>query len=300
MNSWIFYALLAPAAYAAINYVDKYLIESKVKDYRGMPLYSAIAGSVFGTAIWFSYGFPLLTLTQGLLVIMTGVLSVIALALYFKSLAEEETSIIIILFQLGPVFSLTLSYFLLGEAINAVQLSGFVLILISAIGASIKFAKNSIKLTNAFWLILINDFLWALANVLFKFVSNENSFSTLIIYEGWGFGIGGLILWFLYPSAKKAFQENVRAVGKSVMSIIFVNEGLFVLARLLTYFALTMASIALVTVLGSTQVFFGLGYGIILTLLFPKIFKEEINIKNLSKKLIFALLATGGIVLVNW
>lgn len=299
MNSWIFYALLAPAAYAAINYVDKYLIESKVKDYRGMPLYSAIAGTVFGTVLWIIYGFPLLSFTQGLLVILTGVLSIFALALYFKSLAGEETSIIIILFQLGPVFSLTLSYFLLGEAITPTQLIGFTLILLSVIGVSMKVSKNSIKLTQAFWLILIYDLFWALANVLFKFVSTESAFSTLIIYEGWGFGVGGLLLWLFYPSAKRAFLENVKVVGKSVMSIIFLNEGIFVLARFLTYFALTMASVALVTVLGSTQVFFGVGYGIVLTLLFPKIFKEDTDFKNISKKIVFALLAAGGIVLVS-
>lgn len=299
MNNWLFFALFAPATYAVVNFIDKYLIESKVKDYRGMPLYSAIAGFVFGSVIWGIYGFPTLPWFEAIIVIITGILSVTAATLYFKALAQEETSIIIILFQISPIFSLILSFLILGEQISATQMTGFGLILVAAVGASIKSTRKTFSLSPAFWLIMTTNFMWACSNILFKFVSGNHNFSSLLVYEGWGFGVGGILICIFYPPAKKAFVENVRQVGKTVMSVIFINEAIFVVARLLTYFALTLASVALVVVIGSTQVFFGLVYGMILTLFFPKIFKEKTNPKNLFKKMAFGSLAILGIYLVQ-
>jgi drug/metabolite transporter (DMT)-like permease len=299
MGNWLFFALLSPATYAIINFIDKYLIESRVKDYRGMPLYSAIAGFIFGTGAWLLFGLPTLNWFEGSLVLLTGIISIFALTMYFRALSQEETSIIIILFQLGPLFSLSLSYLVLGESITFNQLSGFLLILIAAIGASLKISKNKFAISQAFWLILICNFFWALANVLFKFVSESNSFVTLLVYEGWGFGVGGIILSIIYPASKNAFIENFKTVGGSVMSFIFLNESVFVLARLVTYFALTLAPVAIVVVVGSTQVFFGVVYGILLTLFLPKIFKEDISKPLLIRKLLWAVLAVCGVFLTT-
>lgn len=299
MNNWLFFALLAPATYAIINYLDKYLIESKVKDYRGMPLYSAIAGFIFGTGAWFLFGFPLLNWFEGFLVLLTGIISVFALTMYFRALSQEETSIIIILFQLGPLFSLSLSYLILGESISHNQLLGFLLILVAAIGTSLKLTKKTFAISQAFWLIVISNFFWALANVIFKFVSESNSFVTLLIYEGWGFGVGGVILSILYPASKRAFLENFRTVGKSVMSFIFLNESFFVIARLMTYFALTLAPVAMVVVVGSTQVFFGVFYGILLTITLPNFFKENISRALLVRKILWGIMAVCGVYLTT-
>ncbi len=299
MSSWLFYAILSPVVFAAINFVDKYLLESRVKNYLGMPIYSSIAGLLFGTMAWVYLGFPLLNIIDGILVLVTGVLSIIALVVYFQALSDEETSSVIILFQLTPVFSMVLSFLFLGEVITLKQFLGFTLIILAAIGASLKLKNNKFEISKAFWLIFACDIIWALTNVIFKFVSEENSFGSLLVYEGWGFGLGGIILWQLFPKIKAAFLENFHESGLFVSFIIFINEALYVIARLVTYYAITLGSVTLVSVIGSTQVFFGVIYGIILSIFLPKIFSEDVKISSIGKKLLLAVLAFFGIYIIG-
>ena len=107
--NWLFFALLAPAIYAVINFIDKYLLEKVIKDYRGMPIYTAISGLIVGTILWVINGFPLLPIKDGLLILLTGILSIFGFSFYFRALAEEQASKIVVLFQMTPVIVLILS-----------------------------------------------------------------------------------------------------------------------------------------------------------------------------------------------
>lgn len=297
--NWLPLAIFAPAVYAVVVFIDKYILEKEITDYRGMPVYSAVIAGIFGIVIWVATGFPLLTLRDSLLIILTGILTVFGLASYFKALASDEASKVTILFQMTPVITLVLSFFVLGSMISLTQLIGFLLILFSTIGISIGKQVGKFKFSNIFLLILLTDFLWAAAFVLFKFVINANSFTNVISYESWGMGIGGFILYNLFPSIRKAFNRTSRKVGKRIFWLIVVNESVFLISRLLTYLAISKGPVALVDVVGGLQVVFAIIYGLILTLVAPKIFKENISKKGLFKKLILAGFVLVGLWLVQ-
>ncbi len=297
--SWLFFALLAPAVYAIVVFVDKYILEKEVPDYLGMPIYSAVIAAFFGIIIWVATGFPSLNLRDSLLIILTGVLTVFGLATYFKALSTEEASKITILFQMTPVLTLVLSYFFLGDKISLQQFLGFVLILISTIGISVKKNLKEFHFSNIFFLILLTDFLWALAFVLFKFVTETNSFFNVISYECFGMGIGGFILYYFFPSIRNAFEKTNKQVGSRVIWYIVINEGIFFVSRLLTYLAISKGPVALVDVVGGTQVIFAIFYGLILTIIAPKIFKENIGKKDLIKKIAMGTLILVGLYLVS-
>lgn len=297
--NWLFFALLAPAVYAIVVFIDKYILEKEITDYRGMPIYSAAVAAIFGSAIWVVTGFPFLALTDTLLVILTGILTIWGVALYFKALSDNEASKLTFLFQMTPIITLILAYFFLGDKISSRQIFGFLLVLISTLGISVYKGLRKIHLSNAFLLILLTDFLWASAYTLFKFVADTNSFNKIISYESWGIGLGGLILYFLFPSIKKAFVNTNRRIKKRVFGLIIINEGFFLASRLLTYLAISMGPVALVNVVGGTQVLFAILYGLILTLIAPKIFQEDITKGGLSKKIVLASLVLLGLWLVQ-
>lgn len=296
---WLFYAILAPAIYAIVVFVDKYILEKEITDYRGMPVYSALIASVAGILIWFGTDQPILNSKDAILILCTGVLTIFGLATYFKALAIDEASKITILFQITPILTLIMAYLLLGDSITLTQVLGFMLILISTIGVSLKEAKGTFQVSSTFFLVLITDFLWASAFVLFKFVSDTNSFFELISYECWGIGLGGVMLYLLSPSIRQAFVKTNKTLHKRVLAIIFVNEGFFLLSRVLTYLAISLGPVALVDVVAGTQVFFAIIYGWILTLIVPKIFQEDISKENLIKKILLASLVFMGLWLVQ-
>lgn len=298
--NWVLLALLAPAVYTIVNFIDKYLVSDAVKDYRAMPIYATIVGLIGGTIIWLISGFPTLDPRSATIVLFTGMLTIWGVPLYFKVMSKEETTTVIILVQTIPVMTLLLSYLLLGETITIKQFIGFMIILTSAALASINSSKGKLfSLSSSFFLALIYCFMWALAGVLIKFAFEANTFSVILSYESWGIGLGGIILFILFPSIRNAFLKNIRKVKKPTLGFIFANEIVFVLAKGITFLAYSLGPVALVSVLGGTQVFFGLIYGFALTTLFPKLFKEDISRKTLIKKGALACLVVIGIILIS-
>jgi bacterial/archaeal transporter family protein len=274
---WLLTALLAPAVYTVVNFIDKYIVSKEVKDYRGMPIYGTIMGFIIGTIFWVITGFPVLSLRDAAIVLTTGAINIWAAALYFKAVTLEEASKIILLFQTGPLLTLLLAFLFLGEAITLTQFVGFLLILAAVMAVSIEKGKGKFKLSEGFILIFIVNLMFAVAAVLIKFAIEATSFSQILSFESWGLGLGGLVLYVAFPAIRNAFNQSLRAVRKLALGVMFFNEGLYVIGKSLTYFAFSIGSAALVSVVGSTQVFFGIFYGIIITLLVPKFIKEDIS-----------------------
>jgi drug/metabolite transporter (DMT)-like permease len=297
--NWLFYAILSPAVYTIVNFVDKYILSKHIKDYRGMSMFAAIMATIFGTLFWVINGRPSMATHDIFLIIASGILTFSAQVLYFKALSFEETSKIMILFAIAPVITLVLSFLFLGEQIGLRQLLGFVIIFVSVIGVSIQGQKINIKLSPALYLIILNSLLWSTGAVLFKLVIDQNSFTQVVAYESWGIGIGGMVAFLLFKGIRSSFLETLKSVRKSVVFFIFLNEGIFVVSRLLAFLAISMGPLALVSIIGNTNVFFGLIYGTILTLIWPMAFEEDISRRGLIKKAGFSLLAFLGIVLIN-
>lgn len=292
---WLFYALLSPLVFAFVVDFDKYILEKHVSDYRGMPIYGSIVAPFMGAIIWVVSGFPLLEFKDAMLIILTGMLTIWASATYFKALSSDEASKITILFQMTPIFTLLMSFLFLRETISFNQLIGFLLIFFAIVGISYDKKKIGFNLSSTFFLILLTDLLWASSYVLFKFVVDTNSFFKVVSYESLGIGLGGLFLYIFFPSIRHAFLKTNKKVGKKVLRFVFFNEGMYVFGRLLNYFAISLGSVGLVTVVGGTQVFFAILLGWILTLISPKIFKEGITKEDLSKKFVMASLVLSGL-----
>lgn len=297
--NWLFFALISQVVYTIVVFIDKLVLEKYIKNYLGMPLFSGVVALLFGTAFWIFSGFPTLALKDSLLVMSTGILLLFGTYFYFKALSKEESSMIIILFQLTPIIVLVMSWMFLKESITQKQLLGFILILIAAIGISIKKTNKRFKFSEGFVDVVMTDLLWGASYVLFKFVSDTNSFSKLISYESWGIALGGVILFTFFSDIREAFLQSLKKVKKSALNIIFLNEGIFILAKLLGYYAISLGPVALVTVIGSTQVFIGIFYGLLFTLFAPKLYKEDISKNILIKKSTFGLIAFTGIYLIS-
>lgn len=297
--SWLLFAVLSPAVYSIVIFIDKYILEKEVKDYRGMTIFGSIMALIFGTFFWVGSGFPRLPFPDMLLILLSGALTIWASAFYFKIIASEEASEVMILLQLLPILVLILSVVFLQDIISFKQFLGFVLIFLGAVGVSVKRELKSFRLSSAFFFMLLADFLWALANILFKFVTDTNIFSQVVSYESWGIALGGLALYLFFPSVRHAFNKITKTVSKKALGIIFINEGIFIVSKLCAFLAIAWGSVTLVSVIGSTSVFFGIIYGLILTLILPKVFQENITKDGLLKKFIFALLVFTGIVLIG-
>ncbi|WKZ25805.1 MAG: EamA family transporter [bacterium] len=298
MQSWILYSLLGTAIYVIVIFVDKYNLTQQIKDYRGMAMYSAIVGLISGSVLWLMTGRPILGFQDGLLVMITGMLSIFSASIYFYVIQKEDGSKVLFLLQLVPVFVLILSLLFLDEVITIKKLLGFALILIPSLLASSDGNKLKLSIDKNTILLMASTFLTAVSAVIFKFVVDAGSFSKVVAYESWGWAIGGLILFTVFPSVRKAFFTTTKSLKKIALAIVFGNEILFLGSKLLLFLAISLGSVYLVNVITGTQVLFGALFGVVLTLLVPKIFHEDISKNSIKNKLILGVITLVGLGLI--
>lgn len=296
--AWIFVALSVPAVSSAVNFVDKYVLESRVKDYRGMIIYSAIVGFIFGSFCWGMSGFVFPGARDFALIILAGILMMAHLAFYFCALSFESTGNVIFFFQMTPLVVFGLSIFFLGEALNVRQCAGFFLILSSVLAIS-WFARKNMrgeekKQSTSLMLIFGASLCVAVAAILIKFSSQTVGFLTLLSCESWGIGIGGTILFFFSSSIRAAFLRELKCIKLGVLTIVFVNESVFAVSKALLLFAYSMGPVALVSVVSGTNVFFGGFYGRILSFFLPGVFGKEWSGENFWIKVFFGGVAVFG------
>jgi uncharacterized membrane protein len=226
---------------------------------------------------------------------MAGSSSLLGYVLYFYALARSQTSYVIALLQTGPLFTLLLSTLVLHTRLSLLELGGFFLIFIAVLGLSLDPKNKKIKLTKSFYAVLLANALFAVSDVIIKFTIGLNGFVPIFVYESWGVAIAGVVVLLLSKSIRQAFSNNVKTVQKSTLGIMFFNEGLFIASRAITFLAIAGGPVALVVVLGGTQVFYGLLLGLILTWLFPRIFHEDTAKKDVLRKAGFTVLLFSGI-----
>lgn len=300
--NWLFYATLAPALYATINFIDKYLLSKILKDYNVLPIYTAIAGFITGTFLWFIFGLPLLTFNNGVIVILTGIITAWSLLMYARALSKEDASNVIIYFQFFPIFTFLFGFLLLKETLTGFKLVGFISVFIAGLVLSYRPNKNKggSHFSKTFLFIILYDIMWALSGILMRYVSQTNSFVSIVSYESWGVGIGGMMIYYLVPTVRRAFQKNAKKINSRSLVIIFLNEGTFVLAKTMTFYAISLAPVAaLVSALENTQTFYGIVFGYFLTKINPRVFKENITRKGLLKKIFASITAFIGVLLIT-
>jgi drug/metabolite transporter (DMT)-like permease len=244
---------------------------------------------------WLISGRPLLPPIDAGIIILTGIITIFSIVIYFKALSIQETSVVILLFQLSPLFTLLLSVLFLRESLTPQQYIGFVLILAATILIALPREKNTWAFPKGFWLIVLYDAMFAIIGILLKYSSSESSFNQIIAFESFGMGLGGILIYIFIPTIRNAFLKSRKMLFKKALPVIVLNEILFVLAKSLGYYAFILGPVTLVSVLSNVQVFFGLLFGWILTILIPHTFHEDISKKGLALKAGTAFLLFVGL-----
>lgn len=116
-------------------------------------------------------------------------------------------------------------------------------------------------------------------------------------YQTLGITLGGFLL-FLYAPYRRVFLRDMRTIKKKVVVALTASQWITLLADFSYFYAITLTSVAIVSVMQGTQPLFLLLFGLILTLFFPHIIKEDISKKTLGIKIIAVILLFAGIILI--
>lgn len=291
--SWFFIALGAPFLWAVSNIVDQYLVtkfSQKEKEHSsgGLVLFSSLVGIFIAIIIsFFTKGIFGVPLTDKLLLILTGLLTVIWIIFYLYALEIDEVSSIVPWFLTIPVFGYILGYIFLAEKLTLPQIIGMAIVSIGSIILSIDFSqeKRRIKRKTVFYMLGACLTL-AISGVIFKYVTIEGNFWISSFWEYFGLGVVGLFLYIFIPKYRQEFNYMNKMGGKKIFFLNTGSEIISVVGNLLTNFALLLAPVAMVFLVSSFQPAIVLFLTILGTRFLPQVIKENISYRVLIPKII--------------
>lgn len=297
--TWLPLALAAPALITVVNFVDKYLLESHIRDHRALPIFAGLFGALASLVLLPFVAADVALPTTTIVILLIAGMSVIAGAVfYFNAISRDQASTIILIFQVTPLLTLILGWALLGETIGGWQLVGFFLILAAAAALSIQPGAGRLRISLTAWLMFAAALTVAARSILVRTIPISPPFSAILIYTGFGQGIGAVLLYLVSATRRHAFHETLATTGKAPLAALGANEIFFLIGSALGNLAITLGPAALVNVLGGTASFYGIVFGALLTMLAPTVFKESLERRDLLRKSGLALLLFAGLAMV--
>lgn len=303
MTISIVLAIIAAIFYAATNHIDKYLITKAVKNanYRALILVSTIiAGGVMAIIYLFVCNFRLaFDFPSILLLLFNSTLYTIANIFWFKALDRDDTTIVVIMFQLIPVFMLLLSpLVLLDQHINPLQLVGGLLITLAAVFLTYEPTRKKFNKEKLITLAIMAfvSLAYAIWFIIERYINQEHDFNQTILWSNITLFFVGIFIFVFIKSFRKSFSKMLKTNGPKVIGLNLVNEMLNSFGGVLSTFAGTFVSVALVSfVTQGVQPFAVMLIGLLITKLFPKIEKEKITKADIVKRIVTITICVIGL-----
>lgn len=295
--AWIIYAILATLVWAIGIIFDK-LLRTKYVDN------SYVLTIFFGIFNFLPLIFiiPFINITipvfrDLIILLLIGATVTLALIPYAKSLSLDEASRVVPLWQMSSIFVLLMAFLFLKEKLTINSYTGFFLLLIGGFLISIKKIKGLFRISLVFWLMLLSSFIFAVGQILIKFIYSSQDYWNVIFWIQTGYLISSLFL-LSKKSIRISFLSTLSKINK--VSFMFLLgtalSGFF--GRLLFYFAIMLGSVSIVSVIGGLEGFFVFIYALFLSIWFPKILKEELGKSTILIKIIAMFLMFSGLVFV--
>ena len=260
---------------------------------------SLIAGIVF-TPDWlifskFSVPISMISLIS---VFFAAIIYTIATYFYFKALDNNDASIVVIMFQLIPVFSYIISLLFLKENLTIQQVIGSIIIIISAIIISLDFKeRNNKSKFKALILMTLSSLFFAIYFILFDVAIRNSEYNSCAFWYQVGLLLIGIILMCI-TSYRITFIRAIKTNGKRYFPLNITNEAINLIANLLINFANLTLPIALANVLNGFQGAFVFLLGILGVKLLPKYFKEDLTKNIVFKKITCIVLSVVGLIIM--
>lgn len=308
----LFPLLLAAAAatlYAITNHIDKFLVSkaSAHADHRALVVMSTlVAGGMMMLIYAIICGFRIEVFDVRSLLVLAGsaILYAITLSIYFCALKRDDTTIIVIMFNLIPVFSLLLSPLILrDQEVRPLQLLGCLIVLAAAMIVTFesdkkRFSKSKLVTFIMMAFVSLGYSMWF---ILTRFVTQDHNFEQTTFWLNAMIFLVGIIAFLLLRKYRKSFLVLVKKNGLLIFWLNITNELCNSFGMVLMTFAGTMVPVALVSFCSQgIQPFMSLLIGAMLTVFFPKIEKENIKRKEIIRRVITVLVCAVGLACVNF
>ncbi len=280
-------SLIPPFVFALSNHLDKYIV-SRYFSNGGtgtLIIYSSFFGILALPIIFvFHPAVFSISLMSALAVMLSGICSILGVLLYLYALNRGNVSSVAPLFQLVPLFTLILGFFILNETLLPIQILGGLLILAGSIGLSIERAEKVTFKQGVFWLMSGASLLMSLSAIIFKVVAIRTDYWTTAFWSYAGTVLIGLIFFIFIASWRSEFLGSLCTDRKIIFVLNILNEIVNAVGALVMAYATLLAPVALIQFVSGTQPLFVLVIGILLAFFLPFYKTEHLSSKDIIYK----------------
>lgn len=298
--TWILLAFCGPVLWAASTHIDKYLVERFFKD-------SGVGALLIFTALIGLFGLPFIAAFVDVFAIgatgiavttLSGLLYLTAMYFYLRALQQEEATVIAPLFQTSTLFTYAIAYFVLHERLTGTRLLGGLLIVASAAAISYEPGHRHRFKLGIVAPILACTATLAASSVIFKFFAIKDAFWAVTFWNFAGEALFGAVM-LMVPRVRRDFLGMFTKSPGAVIGINAANELINLGGGLAARYASLLGPVSLVQAIGGTTSFFVFAFGVILSLFFPKLGRENLSRESLAQKGVAVILIVAGVILIG-
>ena len=300
--SWLLFAFSGPVLWAISTHLDKYLVERYFKhsDVAVLLIFTALIGAITLPFIWYLEPKVVdLSFGNAALMALSGVLYLGGMLFYLRALQTEEASAVAPFFQAAPLFGFVLGYLVLGETLSPEQMVGGALIVGGTLLVSLRAERRR---TSFNWrlaaLMLTCALSLAVSSLIFKMFALRDDFWPTTFWMFVGEALFGTAL-LAVRSYRRQFIELLRSNPGAVLTVNAVNELINLGGSLGTRYALLLAPLGIVQAIGSTTTLFVFVFGVLLSVFFPRLGRENLSRRELLHRGAAAVLVVVGALLVT-
>lgn len=295
MLPWLFFALLAPFLFGVVNLFDKFLTQRfspvSLNVFAGlstgvallalpflgvnMPIGVALL-SLFAGALWFLAGFP-----------------------YYKAVMIEEVSRVVPLWQLTVPMTVVFSLVFLGERLSAGSYVALVLIFCGAFLISVKDIRKTLRLTPAFWLMVVAAALITAASLITKGLYSSAGFWQIQLLLLAGNLIAAAAAFAVFGKLRKGCLGEFKNARSGLKFLMLFRMFVEIAAYVIFNVAIFTGSVSLSMVLDGLTGFFVFVAATLISAWWPALFREELDRKTLLTKAVAILMIIAGVFIIN-
>ena len=298
MATWIYFVLSAQLIWAFCSLIDKFVISKG--HIRNPMVYIVLNGAMNVLLVFFLpfFDFSPLNAFDFSMALLSSTAVTAAIIIYYKAVQYEEISRILMLFQFIPIFTLLLSFIILGERLSRNDLIGFALLIAAGVIVSYHKEKRSFRIGKAFYLMIAHGFLVGVAYVSAKHVFNVTDFWSGVLWLKLTSFVAFAVL--LVPSVRRNFIQTFKSMRAKVKGLLGFKMAIDFSAFIMSDFAILIGPVALVSALASASApVFIFILALIVSLYFPKLIREEIDTYVLLTKIFAITLIIAGIIFIS-
>lgn len=298
MNTWLLISLLPPILWALQNVLDKAITTNYIKnDFTFVVLISLLHLPFVGLFFLFNTTFPDPEIAFKMTLI--GILWTAPYFLYIRALKTEDASLVAVLIQMTPVFTLLFAHFLLNESLTILQATGFIFLILAGITASLKKLEKRWQFSKSFILMAAATLLWAFADVNFKKIEPDfenflNAFSFFFL----GSSITGFFILFS-QKIRRNLKETLRNLKPRIFTMFFIAQTSAVIGVMTFSYALTLGKASLTSVMLALQPLAALCFALILSKFIPEAKPESVSRLHAFLKIIAFCFVLVGLILIS-